>query len=396
LTGELPFRGNQRMLLHQVINDEPRAPHSLNDRVPRDLETICLKAMAKEPERRYDKAAQFAADLNRYLLKQPILARPVGRVERIWCKRNPVVAGLMAAVVVSLTAGIVASTGFAIRASEREDEAVDEWKRAEGEKTRADTKADEALAEKARANQKTSEAVQEKERAEKQLDRAEWLLYVSQIASAQRAWETSFVSDARLHLNSTRDDFRGWEYRYLYTSFLKNQTTLEGHTGGVSSFALSSDGNRIVSGSSDKTLKVWDAANGNEIFTLKGHIGGVTSVAFSPDGTRIVSGSEDEPLKGTIKIWDAVNNKEIITLKDQIGGVTSVAFSPDGTRIVSGSQDDFFKTTIRIWDAASGQETLALKGQTGRVSIPTGNGSSAGGPIRSRSGTRQVARRRAR
>src|SRR5207248_234297 len=67
LTGELPFRGNTRMLLHQVLHDDPRPPRNLNDRIPRDLETICLKAMAKEPGGRYAAAGEFADDLRRFL-----------------------------------------------------------------------------------------------------------------------------------------------------------------------------------------------------------------------------------------------------------------------------------------------------------------------------------------
>src|SRR5207244_9877802 len=78
LTGELPFRGNTRMLLHQVLHDDPRPPRSLNDRIPRDLDTICLVAMAKEPPRRYQSAQALAADLRRYLEHKPIEARPIG------------------------------------------------------------------------------------------------------------------------------------------------------------------------------------------------------------------------------------------------------------------------------------------------------------------------------
>ena len=81
LTGELPFRGQTRMLLVQVIQDEPRPPRRLNDQIPRDLETICLKAMAKEPARRYATARELADDLRRFLKGEPVQARPVGRVE---------------------------------------------------------------------------------------------------------------------------------------------------------------------------------------------------------------------------------------------------------------------------------------------------------------------------
>jgi hypothetical protein len=100
LTSELPFRGNTRMLLHQVLHDEPRPPRSLNDRVPRDLETVCLKAMAKQPARRYATAGDFAADLRRFLGGEPIHARPASTFEKgwRWCRRHPVLTILGAAV----------------------------------------------------------------------------------------------------------------------------------------------------------------------------------------------------------------------------------------------------------------------------------------------------------
>jgi serine/threonine protein kinase len=100
LTGERPFRGNRRMLLLQVLQGEPRPPRQLNDKIPRDLETICLKAMAKTPPRRYASARELADDLQRYLSGEPIRARPVGRVERLerWCRRNPLPVGLLVAV----------------------------------------------------------------------------------------------------------------------------------------------------------------------------------------------------------------------------------------------------------------------------------------------------------
>src|SRR5207245_1604281 len=89
LTGERPFRGNRRMLLLQVLQDEPRPPRQLHDKIPRDLETICLKAMAKVPARRYASAAELADDLRRYVAGEAIRARPVRPAERLWrwCRR---------------------------------------------------------------------------------------------------------------------------------------------------------------------------------------------------------------------------------------------------------------------------------------------------------------------
>src|SRR5262249_30302070 len=111
----LPFRGNPRMLIHQVRNDEPRPPRRIVDTIPRDLETICLKAMSKESSRRYATGRELAADLRRFLAGEPILARPVGKWTKLvlWARRNPRVAWLSAAVyvlLVALAAGGV--TGF--------------------------------------------------------------------------------------------------------------------------------------------------------------------------------------------------------------------------------------------------------------------------------------------
>ena len=125
LAGETPFRGNIRMLLHQVLYEPPRSPRKINDRIPRDLETICLKCVEKEPGKRYQTAQDLADDLRRFLDGRPINARPVSALEHgwRWCRRNPVVAGLSAAVLVVLLAGVIATGGFAIEALRQRDNA---------------------------------------------------------------------------------------------------------------------------------------------------------------------------------------------------------------------------------------------------------------------------------
>src|SRR5262249_52397818 len=119
-----------------------------------------------------------------------------------------------------------------------------------------------------------------RDQAEKQLLRSEWLLYASQINLARQAWESNKVVLAHHYLEACRTDFRGWEHDYLFTLFNRDQQTLRGHTSGVSCVAVSPDGKRIASGSWDKTVKLWDAATGQERLTLKGHPNGVISVAF--------------------------------------------------------------------------------------------------------------------
>jgi serine/threonine protein kinase len=97
LTQERPFQGNRRMLLLQVLEDEPRPPRQLGEKIPRDLETICLKAMSKNPAARYATAEALAKDLRRHLAGEPIEARPLSAVERLLSrtKRRPAAAALV-------------------------------------------------------------------------------------------------------------------------------------------------------------------------------------------------------------------------------------------------------------------------------------------------------------
>ncbi|KAF7351988.1 WD-REPEATS-REGION domain-containing protein [Mycena venus] len=124
--------------------------------------------------------------------------------------------------------------------------------------------------------------------------------------------------------------------------------SIEGHTDTVYSVAFSPDGKRIVSGSRDNTMCLWDAESGMAIGEpFEGHTDVVYSVAFSPDGKRIVSGSQDN----TVRVWDVESGLAIgDPFKGHTDWVRSVAFSPDGKQIVSGSDDK----TVRVWNAESG------------------------------------------
>ena len=109
LTGVTPYRGAPHLVLRQIIEEDPRPPRHFYDQVPRDLETICLKAMAREPARRFQTAGAMADDLRRWLKNESIHARPVGRAERTyrWCRRNPGVASLVAALLIVFSAGFL-------------------------------------------------------------------------------------------------------------------------------------------------------------------------------------------------------------------------------------------------------------------------------------------------
>jgi serine/threonine-protein kinase len=126
LTGRPPFAGETfESTLLLILNEDPVPPRRLHSAVPRDLETICLKCLQKDPHRRYPSAAALADDLRRFLAGEPIAARPVGGLERtlLWARRKPWLAGLAAAVVVLLVAGSVVSTYFGLAAHGRAKDA---------------------------------------------------------------------------------------------------------------------------------------------------------------------------------------------------------------------------------------------------------------------------------
>jgi tetratricopeptide (TPR) repeat protein/ribosomal protein S27E len=156
LTGELPFRGNARMLMHQVIHDEPPSPRKLNANIKKDLETITLKCLEKAPDRRFQTALEVSEELQRFLRGEPIHARPIGRAERgvRWVRRNKTVAAISALAATALLAGTIVSIYFAVSARRQADLAL--MREAEAVKS----KQEEELARRdAEARQKESEAV---------------------------------------------------------------------------------------------------------------------------------------------------------------------------------------------------------------------------------------------
>jgi WD40 repeat protein len=159
--------------------------------------------------------------------------------------------------------------------------------------------------------------------------------------------------------------YGSWQLYNRYTpQFISSENltlvnTLVGHSSFVNYLVISPDGQKLVSASADKTIKIWDLSTAKEIRTLRGHFSYVNYLVVSPDGEIIASASADK----TIKIWELRTGKEIRTLKGHSSFVNSLAISPDGQILASGSAD----TTIKIWELRTGKEIRTLKGHSSPI-----------------------------
>ena len=320
-------------------------PSKLQQILRGELDWIVMKALEKDRTRRYETANGFAMDIERYLGDEPIVARPPSASYRLskFLKKNRTFVSTSAVIVLLLLAGIIGTSIFAYKADKAADKARES---ADSEKRQREI-----------AVRKTGEATEAKQLAQDETQRAKDSEASAKFQLANARWDANRVAEARDLLHQVPVEYRNnFEWHYCNRHFLGSDLTCYGHTDSVISVAFSPDGTRIVSGSHDNTIKIWDAKTGAEVITLKGHTAYVESVAFSPDGMRVASGSWDKK----IKIWDAKTGAEVITLKGHSGVVKSVAFSPDGMRVASGSSDK----TIKIWDAKTGDEMITLKGHT--------------------------------
>jgi WD40 repeat protein len=350
LTGRPPFRAATAMdTLLQVLSDEAVPPSQMALKTPRDLETICLKCLQKEPRRRYASALELAEDLHRFQAGEPIRARPVSAWERAvkWAKRRPAVAAL------SALSALLALVGLSL--------VLWQWREAVGARRQAEA-AEGREREKAAAEASAREAAVQAQQQETEARRqAETQLYLSNVALAQREFQANNLGRAEELLNECPVALRGWEWHYLkrqqHTSLLRYRKHGPSPIGGL---AFSPDSRYLASAGQDHTVALCEVATGKEILRLVGHDDDVSSVAFSPDGQGIITGSKDN----TVRLWDAATGRPGAILRGHTAAVTGVAWSADGRWLASCSRD----TTARLWDAASGAEKHILKGHTGAIS----------------------------
>jgi WD40 repeat protein len=337
LTGRPPFKAATPLdTVLQVISEEPVPPLRLQAGTPRDLNTICLKCLEKDPAKRYGSAHDLAEDLRRFLGGEPIAARPVGPVERLlkWTRRRPALAAMMGftILVVLVSFGLVS------------------WKWWEATVARG-------LSEKARLH-----AEEQEQLATRQLERAETNLYFNRIALAEREWLGHNVRRAREVLALCPPTLRDWEWGYLNHLCQGGLLTLQGVGGSTASIALSPDRKHLASGGFGGEIQLWELTRGTAIPRRHwaGHRSAVRGLAFSPDGRGLVSAGAD----GQVILWNVATGKSMLPLRGHSGSVHAVAFRADGKLLASGGEDG----TVRLWDSTTGKCIGTLREHKGTVS----------------------------
>jgi serine/threonine protein kinase len=350
VVGELPFRGNTRMVLHQVLNDEPSPPRRHDDSVPLDLETITLKCLAKEPDRRYASCAQLAEDLRRWLSDEPILARPVGWGERMWrwCVRNRTVAGLVAtlAVVLLLVAGGSTMAAFAYnQVAQDERDAAGRAARAADREYQAATRERDARVE---ADEARAAAAQALDESRRRLARTYVNNGMREVDNDDLLGSMPWFT-AALHL-AHEDGRPEHTHRVRIASVLRRCPTIERlwpHDDGVNLARFSPDGRHIVTATDGQTARVWDVESSEPVTPPLRHSGAIVHVAFSRDGSLLATASVD----ATAQVWDATTGLAVSKPMKHSQRVNHVAFDAQGERLLTACSDGM----TRLWNVSTGE-----------------------------------------
>jgi WD40 repeat protein/predicted Ser/Thr protein kinase len=375
-----------------IVDQDPPRLGSINPELRGDVETIVAKALAKEPARRYASAADLAADIRRWLAREPILARPPSAMYHLrqFARRHTGLVGGVLATGAALILGLVGTIVFAVGEARQRHQADEKTREAQVQAYRARL----AAAVGALAAHDVADAARHLKEAPEELRDWEWRHLHSRLDDSSAvsplpgpeadlvvgtAGHPRFWAITRTGLSLT--DLEGGQTRTLPIGPERGRTVavvqtgrglrvvaavgnsavdLMDETGPVlchvetpqtrqAQLAVSPDGTRLacvwMEGEWHR-IGVFDATSGKQTAVCAGHRGGTLDLTFSPDSTRLASGGEDR----AACLWDAASGALLVTYRGHMSRIHSVAFSPDGTRLLTSSSDE----TVRQWDVATG------------------------------------------
>ncbi|MFN0054771.1 MAG: WD40 repeat domain-containing serine/threonine-protein kinase [Planctomycetales bacterium] len=390
LTGRAPFRGGTPAeSLHLLLSQEPAGPRSLRPGLDADLETICLKCLEKEPDRRYESAAALAEDLDRWSAGLPILARRSGPGERLlkWVRRRPLAAALTASSALATLALIAAGVGFYVNAQLRQsndrltglNSQIEQARQAESDqRSRAELALEQLQQESERVLRLEAQQREQAQRAqevEKQqrvqavaaLGEAERSLYFQRILLAERHWRADQVARAELQLDACPPHLRQWEWHYLKRQCRGEDWAFRGYAGAIRDIATTPAGLSVVTaegllGQKPPVVSVWNIASPPEGVFISGHVLPIITAAISPTGRYVASsaGVPERVWHSEVRVWDRETETCVLDVPRCEQVALCLAFSPDETQLALGGQDG----TVQIWDFPAGERQHALGGHS--------------------------------
>jgi WD40 repeat protein len=337
LTGRPPFQGENVLdTLQHVVSRDPVAPHFLQPKVPRDLETICLKCLAKEPRRRYGSAEAFAEDLRRFLAGKPILARPVPRWERSWKwgRRHPAAAALIGVSILAVLGLFAGGWFFGMHERQRANEIEGLRRDTSDQRDRADERA----------------KVAQRRLAENYLDRG-----LALCAQGNETHGVLWLHRALMEMPAEAQDLER-TIRCNLSGWGRSFHALQGilpHEKHVESVIMGPDGQTVLTGGGGQTRR-WEAKTGRPLKLVPDPEGSTSFL--SPDGQSMVI----QDREGTARLWQVGTGQPLGPPLHLPKAIQEVVFSPDGKTVLIVDKD----RTPRLLQMFTGQ-SLDLAGPHG-------------------------------